>query len=152
MKINQITVLLTAFLLLIGTSIYAQNTPTEMVGRFFEEYQNEGVSEALDNLYGTNKWMERNQDAISNLKSQMQGLNEDYVGKFYGYELIVEKKLSESYLLLSYLVKYDRQPLRFTFQFYMPDQNWIVYSFKYDGNIDDEIEEAAKLYYLNLGN
>ena len=151
-KINLRIILLTAFLLIVGTSVYAQNTPKEMVGKFFEEYQDKGVSEALDNLYGTNKWMERNQDAISNLKSQMQGLSEDYVGKFYGYELIVEKKLSESYLLLSYLVKYGRQPVRFTFQFYKPDQNWKVYSFKYDGGIDGEIEEAAKLYYLNLGN
>lgn len=149
MKVNQRTVLLTAFLLLICTSIYAQNTPTEMAGRFFEEYQNKGVSEALDNLYETNKWLERNKDAISNLKTQMQGLNEDYVGKFYGYELIVEKKLSESFLLLSYLVKYDRQPVRFTFQFYKPDQHWKLYSFKYDSDIDSEIEEAAKLYYLN---
>ena len=53
-------------------------------------------------------------------------------------------------ILKSYLVKYDRQPIRFTFQFYKPNKEWRIHSFKYDGNIDDEIEEAAKLYYFKL--
>ena len=126
----------------------AQSTPTEIVETFFKDYVKSGSSIALDNLYSTNKWMTRSADAIVNLKSQMQGLNDDYVGKYYGYELIVEKRLTESFVLLSYLVKYDRQPLRFTFQFYKPNDTWMIFSFQYDGNMDEEIEEAAKLYYL----
>lgn len=125
-------------------------TPKQIVDSFFSDYQNEGVSTAIDNLYASNNWMKRNVDAITTLKSQMLGLNEDFVGKYYGYELIVEKKFSESYLLMSYLVKYDRQPIRFIFQFYKPNQHWKVHGFKYDGNIESEIEEASKLYYLNL--
>lgn len=126
----------------------AQSTPIEIVETFFKDYVKSGSSIALDNLYSTNKWMTRSADAIVNLKSQMQGLNDDYVGKYYGYELIVEKRLTESFVLLSYLVKYDRQPLRFTFQFYKPNDTWMIFSFQYDGNMDEEIEEAAKLYYL----
>jgi len=94
--------------------------------------------------------MERATDAITKIKSQLEGLNEDYVGKYYGYELIVEKKLGESYILLSYLVKFDRQPIRYTFQFYKPKDKWSIYSFQFDGSIDDEIEEAAKIYFLDL--
>ena len=106
----------------------------------------------MDNLYKNNKWINRATDAITNLKQQLEALNEDYVGKYYGYELITEKKLSDSFILMSYLVKYDRQPIRFTFQFYKPNNEWITFSFKYDGNIDEEIEESAKVYYLNLKN
>lgn len=121
-----------------------------MVDKFFIDYQNSGSSEAIDKLYSTNKWMDRATDAITKLKGQLEGLNEDFVGKYYGYELIVEKKLAESYILLSYLVKFDRQPVRYTFQFYKPKDNWLIYSFKFDGGIGDEIEEAAKLYFLDL--
>ncbi len=128
----------------------AQRSPKEIVDQFFTDYKTVGSSMALDNLYKTNKWMDRATDAITNLKSQLEGLNEDYVGEYYGYELIVEKKLSQSYILLSYLVKFDRQPIRYTFQFYKPNDKWSLYSFKYDGSIDAEIEEAAKLYYLDL--
>ncbi len=131
---------------------FGQSTPKEIVSNFFTEYQNDGASKALDDLYSNNIWMNRATDAITKLKQQLGTLNEDYVGKFYGYELIVEKKLSDSFILMSYLVKFDRQPIRFTFQFYKPDKEWRTHSFKYDGGIDEEIEESAKVYYLDLKN
>jgi hypothetical protein len=149
MKINlKVTSILFIALFLFKISGYTRSTPTEIVDTVFKDYVKSGSSIALDNLYSTNKWMTRSADAIVNLKSQMEGLNDDYVGKYYGYELIVEKRLTESFVLLSYLVKYDRQPLRFTFQFYKPNDTWMIFSFQYDGNMDEEIEEAAKLYYL----
>lgn len=129
---------------------FGQNTPKEIVSKFFTEYEKKETSKALDNLYANNNWMKRSTDAITNLKQQLNSLNEDYVGKYYGYELIVEKKLSDSFVLMSYLVKFDRQPIRFTFQFYKPDNEWRTHSFKYDGSIEDEIEESAKVYHLIL--
>ena len=48
------------------------------------------------------------------------------------------------------MVKYDRQPMRFTFKLYKPNDKWILFSFKIDVDLDDELEQAAKLYYLNL--
>lgn len=149
MKITlKVTSILIIALFFLSNTGNAQSTPTEIVDTFFKDYVKSGSSIAIDNLYSTNKWMTRSADAIVNLKSQMEGLNDDYVGKYYGYELIVEKRLTESFILLSYLVKYDRQPLRFTFQFYKPNDTWMIFSFQYDGNMDEEIEEAAKLYYL----
>ncbi|WP_396633236.1 hypothetical protein [Maribacter sp. R86514] len=147
---KSIKVYVTIILLSISFISIGQNTPEEIVSNFFTEYQNDGESKALDNLYSNNKWMNRATDAITKLKQQLGTLNEDYVGKYYGYELIVEKRLSDSFILMSYLVKYDRQPIRFTFQFYKPDNEWRTHSFKYDGNIDEEIEESAKVYYLDL--
>tara|TARA_Y100000588_G_C13807440_1_gene733591 strand:- start:17 stop:478 length:462 start_codon:yes stop_codon:yes gene_type:complete len=129
---------------------FGQTTPKEIVSNFFTEYQNDGASKALDNLYANNKWMNRATDSMTKLKQQLGTLNEDFVGAYYGYELIVEKKLSDSFILMSYLVKFDRQPIRFTFQFYKPNNEWRTHSFKYDGGIDDEIEESAKVYYLDL--
>lgn len=127
-----------------------QNSPEDIVSKFFTEYKNDGASKALDNLYSNNEWMKRATDAITKLKQQLNSLNEDFVGEYYGYELIVEKKLSDSFILMSYLVKFDRQPIRFTFQFYKPDNEWRTHSFKYDGSIDEEIEQSAKVYYLDL--
>jgi len=147
MKLKITSVLILFFGIL---NIAAQTNPKDIASDFFVNYQKDGASVALDNLYSTNKWMERATDAITNLKSQLEGLNEDYVGKYYGYELLGEKKIAESYVLLSYLVKFDRQPIRYTFQFYKPNDKWVIYSFKFDANIDDEIEESAKLYYLNI--
>ncbi len=135
-------------ILLISWVSFAQNTPKEIAEKFFDDYVENGASVALDNLYFTNKWINRSADAVANLKSKMEGLNLEFVGEYYGHELISEKQLGQSYALLAYLAKFDRQPIRYVFQFYKPKDRWVVYSFKYDSSIDDEIEESAKIYNL----
>jgi len=149
MQKNLKVVMLVSMLMFLQ-STFAQDKPEELVEKFFVNYQKIGASGAIDSLYATNDWVNRKTDEISSLKNQIEGLTEDYVGQYYGYELIVEKKVANSYLLVSYLVKFDRQPIRFTFQFYKPNNEWKIFAFQYDGNLDDEIEEAAKLYYQKL--
>ena len=80
----------------------------------------------------------------------MNGFNENYMGKYYGKELITTKKFAESFELYSYMIKYDRQPLRFIFKFYKSNNKWVLYSFALDDSLDTEIQEAAKLYNLQL--
>lgn len=137
-------------LMLISFYSHSQ-APEDLIKKFFSEYTG-NTSTAIDNLYATNAWAARMKDGIENIKKEINSYTIDYMGKYYGYEPIIKKQFSESFILFSYMVKYDRQPLRFTFQFYKPNDKWTIFSFKIDGNIDDEIEEAAKLYYLNLNN
>ncbi|MFD2823730.1 hypothetical protein ACFS5M_08620 [Lacinutrix iliipiscaria] len=133
-----------------SSSFYAQSSPEEMVEKFFEKYKTEGSTTALNYLYSKNDWVSQSSDDVILLKNQMEALKEDYVGKYYGYELILEKNLSDSYVLKSYLVKYGRQPLRFTFQFYKPNDVWVFHGFSYDANLIEEVKEAAKLYNFRL--
>ena len=144
--------LLILLLIITSLNVWSQNKPKEQVEKFFTEYQEQSATVAIDNLYKTNQWMNRAADAITDLKTKMEGLNNDFVGEFYGYELILEKKLGDSFILLSYLGKYDRQPIRFTFEFYKPNDTWKIFGLMFDGDLDNEIEEAAKLYYQSLEN
>jgi hypothetical protein len=143
-------ILTSIFALLLAAGLHAQKTPEDIVTAFFNTLQSENSDAALDQLYATNPWMSMNMESIQSLKDKMAGLTEDFVGTMHGYDLIVEKSLTDRYRLLSYLARYDRQPIRFTFQFYRPADTWKIYSFKYDGSLDDELEEAAKMYYLDL--
>jgi hypothetical protein len=129
---------------------FSQESPEEMVEVFFSKYKDDGPTDALNYLYSKNDWVNENSDDVIILKNQMATLTEDYVGKYYGYELILEKKLSDSYILKSVLVKYDRQPLRFTFQFYKPNDKWIFHGFSFDANLTEEVKEAAKLHNYRL--
>jgi len=70
------------------------------------------------------------------------------LGKYHGFEKIVRKELGESLVLESYLVKYDRQPLRFTFKFYKPNDKWILFNFQYDEDVDEELSESASVFYI----
>ncbi|GAB2942679.1 hypothetical protein GCM10027048_04140 [Hymenobacter coalescens] len=141
--------LLLLVLLLVSAKSYAQQNPDELVTAFFQEYP-KGPAKALETLYTTNPWVSRNKDAVEQLKSEINKLTPDFVGRYYGYEPIMTKRIANSFVLKSYLVRYDRQPLRFTFEFYKANDKWFIYAFKFDTNLDDELEESAKLNYLSL--
>ncbi len=129
--------------------LFAQSSPQSLINDFFETYEKD-AGKAVKDLYSTNIWTERIKDDIDKIIGTVNGFTESYMGKYYGYELITSKKFAESFILYSYLVKYDRQPLRFIFKFYKPNDKWVLYSYALDDSLDDEIQEAAKLYYLNL--
>ena len=140
------------FLSIIGLcslNMYSQSSPEELINNFFKEYA-KTPAQAVENIYATNPWNARIRDGIETMKNEVNKYTIDYVGKYYGYELITKKQLSESFILCAYMVKYDRQPMRFTFKLYKPNDKWSLYSFQIDSDLDDELEQAAKLYYLDL--
>ncbi|CAL2102228.1 protein of unknown function [Tenacibaculum sp. 190130A14a] len=91
--------------------------------------------------------IDRNKDGIENVKSQLTNFL-GLVGDYYGHEKITDKSIGKSYKLVSYMVKYDRQPIRFTFVFYKPKDKWQVQNFRFDDNLDDELRESGKVYRL----
>ncbi|MEQ1797081.1 MAG: hypothetical protein ABL872_03960 [Lacibacter sp.] len=126
-----------------------QSKPEEILNSFFKEYSKDPAS-AVENIYATNTWSSRMKDGIETMKNEVNKYTVAYVGKYYGYELITKKQLSESFILYSYMVKYDRQPMRFIFKFYKPNDKWTLFAFTIDSDLDTELEQAAKLYNLNL--
>jgi hypothetical protein len=138
-------------ILLISTTanLFAQSSPQDLIDTFFNTYEKD-AGKAVKELYETNKWTERIKDDIDKVIGTVNGFTESYMGKYYGYEIITKKKFAESFELYSYMIKYDRQPIRFIFKFYKPNDKWVLYSYALDDSLDSEIQEAAKLYYLEL--
>ena len=150
MKMNLKILTVGLILILSNFNLNAQDNQEIIIQDFFKNYESKGAGVAVDKLYATNPWTSRIQDAINNVKTQLERFNEDLVGKYHGYEKLTTKKLGQSYVLYSYFIKFDRQFMRLTFQFYKPDSEWRLASFQFDDSFDEEIEEAAKLYYLDL--
>ena len=143
---KSIFTLISLFLLTIS---FGQTKPEDIINNFFKEYS-KNPAKAVEEIYATNPWNSRIRDGVESIKNEVSKYNIDYVGKYYGNEVIVKKQFSESFVLYSYLIKYDRQPMRFIFKLYKPNDKWTLYSFKIDSDIDEEIEQAAKLYNLDL--
>jgi hypothetical protein len=134
------------FLFACLTKSIGQTTTNEITDKFFSLYSKDPI-QAVDYAFSTNKWFDRQQDAVTNLKNKLKttiGLCGDY----YGYELLSEKTAGPSIKMITYIVKYDREPIRFTFFFYKPKDSWRVSNFSYDENIDNDLEEATKAYRL----
>ncbi len=124
-----------------------QDTPEQMIKTFFQEYQTKTPEVTLDNLYTHMPWAEKVSDALGKMKTQFSGL-QNLVGDYIGYDLITKKDLLDRFVIYTYLVRFDRQPVRFIFQFYKPKDKWDLFGFSYDDSFGDELKEATKLYNL----
>ena len=143
------TILITLLIIIAGLSniVHAQSTINEITVKFFTLYET-SPKDAVNYAFGTNKWiLDRKKDDIANVNTQLTSII-GLIGDYYGYEKIAEKSVGYSYVLISYLVRYDRQPLRFSFVFYKPNDKWQVQNFQFDDAMDDELEEAGKVYRL----
>lgn len=122
-----------------SNTLQSQTTIKEITDQFFQTYETAPIK-AVDYVFGTNKWMlESNKDGIKNVKKQLKSFI-DLVGTYQGYEKITEKSLGESYKQISYLVKYERQPIKFTFVFYNPKDKWQVHNFNFSDQFEDELK------------
>ena len=134
------------FIAFLSTNCYPQMGYEKMVTDFFKTYST-NPEQALDDIFKTNEWLMKNEDGIASVKSKLN-LNIGLMGEYCGYEKIVKRQLGESMVLESYLVKYERQPLRFTLKFYKPKDKWILYNFQFDEDVDEELHESAKIYFI----
>ena len=115
--------LLIVLLLSLSGTLFAQSTPQDLINTFFSTYQKD-PGKAVKDLYATNIWTDRIKDDVDKVIGTVNSFTESYMGKYYGYEIITKKNFSESFELYSYAL---------------------------DDGLDAEIQEAAKLYYLELG-
>jgi len=135
--------LLTAITLLLITTTSLASDYKSAIDKFFALYESGKPVEAIDTLYGTNPWMSSASDAIQNIKNQLQGIGK-LVGSYNGKVLIDETNIKERFAHITYLALYDRQPVRMEFQFYKPKNKWIIYSYSFDIQFDDEVEAGVR--------
>ena len=114
---------------------------------FFEKYKSNTL-DAMNFMYSSNKNFENNKAAIDSLNIKLVNLIKQ-LGEYKGSEFITERKVGESLILRSYLVKYDLQPIRFTFMYYKPKDRWILYYFYFDSSVEEELKSSAQLQFMN---
>lgn len=118
---------------------------SETLNEFFEKYRDEGSSKAVDFIFGTQSGAKL--DQLTELKSKLLTLSNS-AGKFTGYESITTQHAGNSLIYYSYLVKHEYQPFRFIFIFYKSSNAWRIHKFKFDDQVDSELEEAGRLYFI----
>lgn len=116
--------------------------PEKMVNSFFDTYKTSGPREAVHLLLSPNKYIREDSVGVK-LENLANGL-----GDLHGIEKIREKTYGESLVLLTYIVKYSQQPIRFSFKFYQPGNGWRIQSFFYEPDFIDEMDETIKPYRL----
>ena len=140
-KIILITLLFRSF------NVSGQDDPQKIIDQFFNLYEKKSPNEAVDYLFSTNKWMNDSKDQIDNVKFKLNGTLK-LIGGYAGHDLISKKTVGDHLTLYTFIIRYDRQPLRFSLLFYKPSNEWRLFNFSYDDSLDEELTEAAKVYRL----
>jgi hypothetical protein len=118
-----------------------EQNPTDISKKFFEMYAAKPL-DAIDYLFSDVKKNKQVSDDITAIKKNLK-MTIDQDGVNNGYELITEKNVGTNLKLQSYMVKYDKQPVRFIFIYYRPKDVWKIYTFQFNTNMDEELTSAA---------
>ncbi|GAA0859654.1 hypothetical protein [Aliiglaciecola litoralis] len=134
------TILTTILLLLTSFNSFAYQ---KEIDKFFQLYEAGKVTDAVDSIYSTNKWILQKTDDIQNVKTQLQSL-QSLVGEYHGKVKLGSEDLKDRLVYVSYLTMFERQPVRLEFVFYRPKEDWVIYSFSFDDTIDDELTDFSR--------
>lgn len=127
------------FLLTSSLALQAQDDPQKIIDRFFDLYKNDSPNGAIDYIFSTNKWMSESTDQIENVKFKINSTLK-LLGKYEGYDLISKKSAGGHLVLYTFMVRYNRQPLRYSILFYKASTGWMLYNFQYDDEFNDELK------------
>ncbi|HVS15469.1 MAG TPA: hypothetical protein VMV46_16210 [Thermoanaerobaculia bacterium] len=113
------------------------------IDAFFERFAAGERNEAIDKLYGKNPWIPLDGDGVRNIKAQLQGVGE-VVGEYVGAVKVGELVVADRLVHVTYMALFERQPLRFEFEYYRARNEWMIFSFEFDGDIDDDLQAEAR--------
>ena len=118
----------------------SQSSPEEITDRFFEKYKKDPMS-AIDYIFSTSKYIDAKSENIVALKNKVKNVV-DLCGDYLGFEYIDELKTGERIKMITYLVYYERQPMRFTFMLYKPKEKWVLQNFSFDTELDENMDKV----------
>ena len=137
-KIFKLLFVSALFFFLGHQSLQAQEQAEDVTKKFFDTFEKTGSDAAIDFVFSTNKWLAGDKTTVDGIKSQFsKGIA--IIGQYYGYELIDKKSAGENFVVLTYVLRYDRQPIKFIFILYRPNQKWQIQNLKLDDRLDDDM-------------
>lgn len=132
-----------------SSSIEERESPEYLIEKFFKDYKNNS-DKAVNNLMNTNSnYIDINNSDNVELKNQLEELKLS-LGKYYGNDPLTTNHLTSNLILYTYLANHDLQPLRFKFVFYRAEIQWRLFSFKFDLEYTDEINETSNLIFQGI--
>lgn len=117
------------FVLLTVFTAFTQNQTISK--KFFNLYGDKGPKAALEYAFSTNEFIDAKSQNVFAMIKELESMS-GKLGKYLSSELISEEKIAKSLTKNSYLVKFERQPIRIEFIFYKSNKEWSLQNFSYD--------------------
>lgn len=130
---------------------FSQSTPQDISTRFFVLYKTGDSDKAMDYLFSSSPFLSDITESIEEVKRKLKKAVSQ-IGDFHDADLLTTKTAGKNIVMLTYLVRHNREPLVFNIMFYKPNDKWQMQNFKFGNSIDDELEEASKAYRMKENN
>ncbi|NLA23401.1 MAG: hypothetical protein GX879_00385 [Bacteroidales bacterium] len=117
---------------------FSQNEPEEIFEVFFDTFK-EDVNKAIDYLFSTNDLISPQQEGIRSLKERLE-MSRKLLGNYYGHELIQLEYAGDSYRRYTYMLRYDRQPVKIIMVVYKPNKVWKLQNLNFEDKMDESFE------------
>jgi len=134
--------LIFTFLLCFTYSLSAQKASSDITDQFFEIFKGDPL-QAIDYAFATNPYLESEKLAIETLKNKYKNAISQ-TGTYLGFEKIMEKDIVDRYKVCSFLLRYEKMPIRFTLIMYRAKDTWCVNQLYYDSSMQVELEASIK--------
>lgn len=144
MKTSVVIFCLNLFVCCTSNAQTENSDPMVIAEKFFNTYRSDNNA-ALDYIFSTNRWI--NKTDVASVKDKLNSLISQ-LGRYQGEELVTKKRIGKNYVLYLYMIKYDRQPIKFLLTFYKAKDFWQLQNFEFDPDLETELKEAASAYRL----
>jgi len=135
---------ITVFFIFSFNRLKAQSSPESLIDTFFVYYKDISIDKAINFVFATNKYMQQSKEIIDNIKLRLNRAT-PLLGPYCGYDLFIKRQAGQSYVFLSYLIKYERQPIQISFTLYKPMDKWQIQNLRFDDKVNDELEKLPNL-------
>lgn len=123
----------------IKMTVNAQESPEDIMDYFFTVFKND-TGKAIEYIFSTNPQIDPKQQGINSIKEGLE-THRKLLGNYYGYDLASKYYVGTVYAKYSYVLKYERQPVKIVVVFYKPSNKWKVQSM----NLYSDVEGDLKL-------
>ena len=128
-------------ILIPGISVAAEYQ--EEIDKFFGLFKEKKVEESIESIYSSNPYVGSLKDQLENLRSQLSSLTR-LAGEIDSIEKLDEYMVGELFIHSTYLVVYERMPVRVEFQFFKLKKGWRILSFNFDDKFTNEVMLSAR--------
>lgn len=121
------------------------------IDNFFKLLKKGQIEQSVKSIYKTNPYFSLVPDKVIKVKNQLNALP-GLVGELNLLKKVDTYNVNDLFVHVTYIATYDRQPIRFEFQFFKVTEGWRIISFSFDDKVDDDIEGLARKQALKSSN
>lgn len=122
--------------------LVAQETPEDILDPFFSSFV-VSPDKAIDYIFSTNEYIDQNQQGIAHLKERFN-TSRKLLGDYYGNEIIKIQNIGDSFTRYTYMLKYDRQPVKLEILLYRPNKTWMLYTMQFKDKLQEDFDSITK--------